>query len=271
MQSDPPEPYRPIHPAPLRLLAPFLPPYCRAEILDILQDQYDCWEESSGRATAMMCLHREIAGILIRLRSLWLHQYWLNHHGPMHWQVIRIARVALKRSGVWYWAGEAMRSAGQPVQTLRLIVYDPRCDAFLATRTREVRAGLMPPQAALALGSSGIAADQVSETAARILAAMTDQPAEYWSAQHPESSTGAYQYGRGGFQCRTLVLTLAGDWSDRRLRPIIKGPSVFVPSADFLAAIADDDVYARVSRVYRVRQRRAYRKRIRVCLKLFPN
>lgn len=147
MQQKPSAPLPATLPALPEFLPALLPAYCRDEVIGDLAEQYARKVQLLGRPTADKRLRGEVLGVLARLPWLWLRQHEIVQ-GPLHWQPIRLARVAAKRTELWYCCTAALRSAGQPVQTLRIIVYDKQRDAFLATRTREVGAGLMPPRRA---------------------------------------------------------------------------------------------------------------------------
>jgi hypothetical protein len=259
MLEHPSEPPRPELPAVLRMLSAMLPPYCRDEVCGDILEQYATTTRVLGRTAAKMRLHGETLGVLLRLGALWLREHEIRR-GPLRWQAIRLVRVAAKRSGVWYIATGALREAGQPVHTLRLIVYDKAKDAFLATRTREVRAGLMPPQATLAMGPYPTAsADRRSleQRAAEILAAMSDEPVEHLLLRRYEHMSPPYRRGRGGFECRILGLPV----SDHRpaLRPTVKGATIWAEPEAFLAAVSDDGLYARKAAAYRARLQRPAR------------
>ena len=241
-------------PSALRMLSSMLPPYCRDEVCGDIAELYT-HARRNGEQSATLHMHAEILKVLLHLGALWLREHAIRH-GPLHWQAIRLVRVAAKRSGVWYVATDALRGLGQPVQTLRLIVYDPARDAFLATRTREVAAGLIPPQGAFALGCRAAADRQTVEAwAAEIIAAMIDTTSAQLPQQRYQCLSAPYQRGRGAFQCRILALSLSGP--NIELRPSVKGATLWAEPAAFLAAVSDDGLYARKAAAYRARMRHA--------------
>jgi hypothetical protein len=249
------DPQRPPLPGPLRFLERVLPAYCRDEITGDLNNEYQQVQVPTfGKPEAIIWLHREVVEMLPHLPALWLHQHWLSY-GPLHWHAIRVGRCVAKRSGAWYLVSKSMQRVGRPVDTVRLIVYDPQRDLFLATKTYEVAAGWSPPQTALAIGNSSTAMDREQFKISQELANMTGRSQEYWMEQHYQQIGKIYTESPGGFRTRIVAAPLPSTVRGLPLRPTTKGRACWLKPDELCKAVSYDPVYCGAIMAYRAQYR----------------